>query len=189
MLCSNFGITFDVLSENYFIMKRFILLFSALAFVLTSCTGDPGPPGRDGLNGLNGLDGGIIVSGAFEIEIDFTAANNYEFVEPYGFEVFPSDVTLVYIEWDTFEGSPIWRLLPQTVYFDEGILTYNFDFTQDDVRFFLDGTIDFSILGPEWTDNQAFRVVVVPADNVDGIDVSDINAVMALNGVQSFEKR
>ena len=174
-------------------MKRILLLFSALAFVLTACTGDPGPPGipgppgRDGLNGLNGADGEI--AKAFEIVIDFTAGNNYEFIEPYGFQVFPSDVTLVYIEWDTFEGSPIWRLLPQTVYFDAGILTYNFDFTQDDVRFFLDGTIDFSLLGPEWTDNQAFRVVVVPADNVDGIDVSNLDTVMALNGVQSFEIR
>ncbi|WP_411766925.1 hypothetical protein [Winogradskyella sp. A3E31] len=170
-------------------MKRIIVLMSALALVLTACTGDPGPPGPQGFNGLDGADGGLIVSGAFEITLDFTEANEYSFVEPYGFEVFPSDVTLVYIEWEVDGGEPIWRLLPQTVYFDEGILTYNFDFTQQDVRFFLDGTIDFSLLGPEWTDNQAFRVVVVPADNVDGIDVSDLNAVMELNGVQSFDIR
>ena len=181
---------FDISKKNNFIMKRFILLLSALALVLTACTGDPGPigpPGPRGFDGIDGIDGEV--AGAFEIAIDFTAENNYEFIEEYGFDVFPSDVTLVYIEWDTFEGSPIWRLLPQTVYFDEGILTYNFDFTQTDVRFFLDGTIDFSILDPVWTNNQAFRVVVVPAENVDGIDTSDLNTVMALNGVQSFEIR
>lgn len=175
--------------KNNFIMKRIIFLMSALALVLTACTGDTGPPGPPGFNGLDGLDGGLIVSGAFEIELDFTDENNYSFIEPYGFEVFPSDVTLVYIEWDVDNGESIWRLLPQTVYFDEGILTYNFDFTQQDVRFFLDGTIDFSLLGTEWTDNQAFRVVVVPADNVDGIDVSDLNTIINLSEVISFDLR
>jgi len=79
-------------------MKRILSLISVFALLLTSCEGDPGPPGFDG---LDGLDGEIIASSAFEIEIDFNTANNFEFIEPYGFTVLPSDVTLVYILWDT----------------------------------------------------------------------------------------
>ena len=160
------------------------LFISTLLF--TSCEGDQGPPGFDG---VDGLDGGLIVSSAFEIEVDFNLANNYEIIEPYGFDVFEFDVTLVYILWETADGQDIWRLVPQSVEFIDGTLTYNYDFTQNDVRLFLDGTTDFSILTSEWTQNQVFRVVVIPADNVDGLDFSDINAVMKANQIESFNKR
>lgn len=171
-------------------MKRLLPFFTVLALIFTSCEGPQGPPGFDGLDGLDGLDGEIIASSAFEIVIDFNTANDFEYIEAYGFNVLPSDVTLVYILWDTINGQDIWRLMPQTVYFDDDTnLVYNFDFTQDDVRFFLDGTTDFSTLDDVWTQDQVFRVVVVPADNVDGIDVSDINAVMNLIDIQSIDLR
>ena len=168
-------------------MKRLLPLLAVFALVLTACEGDPGPQGPPG---FDGIDGEIIASSAFEIVIDFNSANNYEYIEAYGFNVLPSDVTLVYVLWDTINGQDIWRLMPQTVYFDDDTnLVYNFDFTQDDVRFFLDGTTDFSTLDDVWTQDQVFRVVVVPADNVDGIDVSDINAVLSINDIQSFDLR
>ena len=125
-------------------MKRLLSLFTVFTLLLTACEGPMCPPGFDG---LDGLDGEIIVSSAFEIEIDFNDANNFEYIEAYGFNVLPSDVTLVYILWDTDNGQDIWRLMPQTVYFNDGSnLVYNFDFTQEDVRFFLDGTTDFNAL-------------------------------------------
>ena len=167
-------------------MKRILSFISVFALLLTACEGDPGPPGFDG---LDGLDGEIIASSAFEIEIDFNAANNFEFIESYGFTVLPSDVTLVYILWDTSNGQDIWRLMPQTVIFDDGNLVYNFDFTQEDVRLFLDGTTDFNALDNVWTQGQVFRVVVIPADNIDGIDVSNINALLNANNIQSIDFR
>ncbi len=167
-------------------MKRILSLISVFALLLTACEGEPGPPGFDG---LDGLDGAIIASSAFEIEIDFNAANNFEFIEPYGFTVLPSDVTLVYILWDTSNGQDIWRLMPQTVTFVDDSLVYNFDFTQQDVRLFLDGTTDFNALDNVWTQGQIFRVVVIPADNIDGIDVSNINAVLNANNIQSIDLR
>jgi len=167
-------------------MRHILSLLFVSALLFTSCEGDQGPPGFDG---LDGLDGGLIVSSAFEIEVDFNQANNYEIIEPYGFDVFPFDVTLVYILWESSNGQDIWRLVPQSVEFLDGTLTYNFDFTQSDVRLFLDGTTDFSLLAPEWTQNQVFRVVVIPADNVDGLDISDINAVMKANHIESFMKK
>jgi len=164
-------------------MKRILPLISVFALLLTACEGEQGPPGFDG------LDGEIIASSAFEIEIDFNAANNFEFIEPYGFTVLPFDVTLVYILWDTFNGQDVWRLMPQTVTFNDGSLVYNFDFTQEDVRLFLDGTTDFNALDAIWTQGQVFRVVVVPADNIDGIDISNINTVLNANNIQSFDVR
>lgn len=173
-------------------MKRILSFIAVLALLLTSCTGPQGPPGFDGfdgIDGINGEDGGLIVASAFEIEVNFNADNNFEFVESYGFEVFPSDVTLVYIEWETNDGEPIWRLLTQTEYFDDGVLVYNYDFTQQDVRFFLDGTVDFNTLDDTWTQNQAFRVVVVPADDVDGLDTSNFDAIMDASTIESFDIR
>ncbi|MFS4481608.1 hypothetical protein ACKGJY_01205 [Hyunsoonleella sp. 2307UL5-6] len=170
-------------------MKHIISCIAVLALLFTSCTGPQGPPGFDGFDGINGEDGGLIVASAFEIEVNFNADNNFEFVESYGFEVFPSDVTLVYIEWETDEGEPIWRLLTQTEYFNDGVLVYNFDFTQQNVRFFLDGTVDFNTLDNVWTQNQAFRVVVIPADDVDGLDTSNFDVVMDASTVKSFDIR
>ena len=165
-------------------MKRILSFISVFALLLTSCQGDQGPPGFDG---FDGQDGGIFVASAFEIAVDFNENNGYEFIEPYGFEVFPSDVTLVYIEWETDNGTPIWRLLTQTEYFEDGVLVYNYDFTQEDVRLFLDGTVNLNSLGNEWTQNQAFRVVVVPADNVDGVDISNLDLVMLAGNIESFD--
>ena len=161
-------------------MKK-IVLFVVSAFILFSCEGPQGPQGPPG------YDGGLIVSSAFEIVIDFNASNNYEFVEPYGFDVYPSDVTLVYILWDTANGQDIWRPLPQFIEFnDNSSLIYNFDFTQNDVRFFLEGSTDFSTLDPLWTQNQVFRVVVVPADNVDNVDVNSLDAVTEAYQIDHF---
>jgi hypothetical protein len=163
--------------------KVFILLLTAVAVSFSSCEGPQGPPGVQGLNG------GLIVSQAFEIEIDFNAGNNYEYFEAYGFDVYPTDVTLVYILWETVGGQEVWRLLPQTVEFSDGNLIYNFDFTQVDVRFFLDGTTNFGSLNSSWTQNQVFRVVVIPADNVGRMDYSDLSVVMDAYGIETFEKR
>lgn len=164
-------------------MKRIVSFITVFALLLTACSGE---------DGQDGQDGGLLVSSAFEIELDFNAIDNYEVIEPYGFDLFPFDVTLVYILWDTVDGQDIWRLLPQSINFDDGSeLTYNFDYTLTDVRFFLDGNTNFNTLAPIWTQNQVFRVVVVPADNVGktNVDHSNLEAVMALYNINTFTKR
>ncbi len=167
-------------------MKRILSFISVFALLLTACEGPPGPPG---FNGYDGQDGGIIVSSAFEIVLDFNVANNYEFIEPYGFDVFPTDVTLVYILWENIDGLDVWRLVPQTVEFDDGNLVYNYDFTQVDVRFFLEGSTNFSTLDFSYTRSQVFRVVVIPADNLGRVDLSDIDSVSSFYGITEFQRR
>jgi hypothetical protein len=161
-------------------MKRILSIISVFAIFLTSC---------EGPQGLDGRDGAIIASSAFEIEVDLNQANGYEYIEAYDFEVLPTDVTLVYVLWETLNGQDIWRPMPQTVQFNDGTLVYNYDFTQTDVRFFLEGTTDFALLDNSYTQNQVFRVVVVPADNVGKTANTDLDSVMTLYDIKTFAKR
>ncbi|MBP1840462.1 hypothetical protein [Formosa algae] len=160
-------------------MKHIIALF-CLALALTSCEGDQGIPGVDGVDGE--------VAPAFEIELDFNAANNYEITQTYGFTIVPSDVVLVYMSWETVDGTEIWRLVPQTQFFDDGgVLTYNYDFTDTDFRIFLDATFDLGVLDDVWTQNQFFRVVVVPADYINGLDIENYDDIIQATDIDNFE--
>ena len=173
-------------------MQKFkLILGTVLALFIMSCEGPQGPPGFDGLNGLNGLDGqdGVNILGkVVEIQGTFSAANDYliSFEFPDTIEVFESDVVLVYILFEQVDdpngGDPIdvWRLLPQTRILDQGLLQYNFDHTFTDVNVFLESDFDLATLPAGDTDDQIFRIAVVPAEfGVDNnIDVSNLNAVM-----------
>jgi len=148
-------------------MKKltFILLLFA-AIIITSCEGPMGSPG------IPGEDGTSLIGTVFEMQGDFKTSNNYElfFDFPQDFKIYDTDVALVYILWDvvTINGkdTDIWRLLPQTIILDEGILQYNFDYTVNDVRIFLEATIPYNELLPAETQNQVFRIAVLPADFV-----------------------
>lgn len=169
-----------------------IILVLALAF-LASCEGVPGPPGRDGIDGKDGKDGESFLGSVFEIEGDFTSHNNYAlfFEFPSSITVYESDVVLVYILWEQVEDNngewlDVWRLLPQTVVLDDGVLQYNYDHTFVDVQVFLEGTIDFNTLLPAEAQDQVFRIVVLPADFVaqKNLDISDYNLMMESLGVK-----
>lgn len=163
-----------------------IILVFALA-VLASCEGVPGPPGRDGYDGIDGKDGDSLLGSVFEIEGDFTSENEYTlyFEFPSSITVYESDVVLVYILWEQVEDNfgewlDVWRLLPQTVVLDEGVLQYNYDHTFVDVQVFLEGTIDFNTLLASEALDQVFRIVVLPADFVAqmNLDISDYSMMM-----------
>ena len=178
-------------------MKSTFLFISAfLSLIFVSCEGPAGPPGFDGLDGRDGLDGldGINILGqVLEIEGDFNAGNDYTlFYEfPQTVEVFESDVVLVYILWDQTEDGngeavDIWRLLPQTRILDEGLLLYNFDHTFLDVSVFLESDFDLGLLQAGDTDNQVFRIAIMPADfnSSAKLNTSNIDAVMSTLNVK-----
>jgi len=147
-------------------MKKLLLFASALIIGFSSCTGPTGLDGPLGPEGPRGQDGGLVYASAIELIGDFTPKNNFQIVEPFGFEVFPADVTLVYVKWGELDdGTKLWRQLPQSAYLPQGILTYNFDFTTTDFSIFLDGTVpDFAKIDPVYLNDQVFRIVVVPAE-------------------------
>lgn len=171
------------------LMKKLslLILLGGLAFI-HACVGPTGPPG---LPGPPGADGQVLLGEAFEVDVNFTAANG--FLEEFSFDppIFSSDVVLIYIRWETLNGNTIWRMIPQTVFFEEGALVYNFDFSRVDFAIFLETTFDPAVLDNSWTRNQRFRVVVVPAELGSArIDYSDYNAVIDMLGLteESFVK-
>lgn len=161
-------------------MKNINLLILALfgMFIFQSCEGPEGPQGIPGEPGFN------VVGTTYEVEIDFTSANDYgeffDFTEP----LVDGDALLVYM----LEESPLvaetfgWRLIPQTHYLEEGILVYNFDYTLNDFSIFLDESpINFSELDPYYTTDVVFRAVVVPSDLANArIDYTNYEATMDL---------
>jgi len=161
-------------------MKKILITLLITGFVaLQSCEGPQGPPGLDGIDGTN------IVSEVFEQIANFTKANNYEQIFDFKPPIFPSDVVLVFLEWETQNNNTIWRALPQTIFLDEGLLIYNFDFSRQDFRLFLDTTFDPSLLSNDWTRNQKFRIVIVPGEFANArIDFSNYESVMKLLGTK-----
>ncbi|MRI00322.1 collagen-like protein [Kriegella sp. EG-1] len=178
-------------------MKKATLLFASLITLLfISCTGPEGPPGFDGLDGQDGLDGlDGEIGNVFDIVGDFTAENEYQIFVDFNeiaptLEVFENDVILIYILWDQTEdndGVPvdIWRLLPQTRILDQGLLQYNYDHTFLDANIFLESDFDLNTLPTGDTDEQIFRIAVLPANIVSGskLDKSNISTVMQSIGV------
>jgi hypothetical protein len=168
-----------------------LLLFLALSttILFTSCTGDQGPPGPPGDPGIN------ILGQVFEVTVNFTPGNDFSQIVdfPQNVEVFESDVVLVYLLEDVIPGSggsiDVWSQLPQTFFIGNNTLVYSFDHTFLDVRLFLDGNFDLSTLGSAFTDNQTFRIAIVPAEFADAnlsmaellqtinLDVTDIQSI------------
>ncbi|WP_424001598.1 collagen-like triple helix repeat-containing protein [Maribacter sp. IgM3_T14_3] len=176
-------------------MKKLNLFLGALVTLFfISCEGPQGPPGFDGFDGERGpagQDGVNILGQVVDIEGTFTLENDYSiFYEfPQSIEVFESDVVLVYILWGETEDSngelvDIWRLMPQTRILDQGLLQYNFDYTFFDVNIFLESDFDLATLQAGDTDNQVFRIAILPAESTTGkLDTSNMNSVMAHLGI------
>lgn len=159
-----------------------LALFGLVVF--QACEGPLGPEGPQGPQGENGI---TVVSEVFEVEVDFNAANNYSEVFTFDPVIVESDVVLSFVLWEVDGETPIWRAMPQTAYFEQGgVLVYNYDFTRSDFSLFLDGNLDLSTLSADWTDNQLFRVVVLPGDFASAnarIDLTDYAAVTQLLGL------
>lgn len=144
----------------------FLLLTLTTTFLFSSCEGDPGPPGLDGLDGIN------ILGQVFEAQIDFNSSNNFEqlVVFPNNIEVFESDVVLVYwLEEVVNDGAggtlDVWSQLPQTIFIDgQGSFQYTFNHTFLDVNIFMQGDLNLNSLGSGFTNDQIFRIAIVPSD-------------------------
>ncbi|PIB27094.1 hypothetical protein BFP77_13755 [Maribacter sp. 4U21] len=181
-------------------MKKLSLVLGCLfALLFITCEGPQGPPGFDGFDGLDGRDGidgqdGVNILGkVIDIEGTFSEENDYGllFEFPQTIEVFETDVVLVYLLWDQTEDSngeavDIWRLLPQTRILDQGLLQYNYDHTFLDVNIFLESDFDLGTLQSGDTDNQVFRIAVLPAETAQGskLDLSNVYNVMGRLSVE-----
>ncbi|MDA8978169.1 collagen-like protein, partial [bacterium] len=70
-----------------------------------------------------------------------------------------------YLLEEVVDGSiDVWSQLPQTYFLNQGTLLYTFDHTYIDVNIFLDANFNLNTLGTEYTDNQIFRIAILPAE-------------------------
>ncbi|MDT8347762.1 MAG: collagen-like protein, partial [Flavobacteriaceae bacterium] len=140
--------------------KQCLLLIAISAMIFIGCDGDTGPQGPQGPPGTN------ILGQVFETEIDFNAPDYEALVSfPQSIEVFESDVVVAFILWEVVPDNAggtldVWRPLPQVAFTQNGIFSYNYDFTFFDVRLFLEAeaAFDFNSLTAADTQNQIFRI-------------------------------
>lgn len=167
-------------------MKKITALLSIL--ILVSCQGEQGPVGPEGPPGPVGQ--------AFEVQGSFNAGNDYTriFEFPSNIEVLESDIVLAYLLWevDANTGNDVWQQLPVSVFFNDGQLQYAFDHTFADVKLFLTGDTDLSTVGDEYTQDQIFRIAILPVDYVQGenIDLNNMDEVMGavkMNKIQRVQ--
>ncbi len=162
--------------QIFSIKKMMGLLLIAGATMFSSCEGPIGPQGPEGET---------IIGSVFELHGDFTPGNQYTLYTqfPSNIIVYDTDVVLVYILWDVVDGMDVWRLCPQTVVLDNGVIQYNFDYTYNDVQVFLEFTVPEYDLEPAETENQIFRIAILPADDVfaDGsLDISNFDNLLEI---------
>ena len=173
-------------------MKNFIYSFLALTFILfTACEGPQGPPGFDGRDGINADEYAAL---SFERTINFEFFSDSGLHEAFvdlPFDILDSDVVLIYRLEDIVEidGIPTeaWSPLPQNFFLNESeIIQYIFNHTFADVQLLIDGNFDLSTLENDFTQNQRFRFVILPADAINGIDISNLNEVIQAFEIESF---
>lgn len=155
---------------------RKIISILLISLLVVACEGDIGPPGPPGLDGVN------ILGNVYEIEADFTPNNGYSIISefPNTVEVFESDVVMVYLLEEQVNDPTgpvdVWAQLPQTFYLNNGDeVVYNFNHTFFDANIFLDGNAVFNLLPPEFTQNQVFRIAILPAEFAEAYDISTYN--------------
>lgn len=154
-------------------MKKIAFIFTFIVGVMSfqSCTGPEGPRGPQGYPGP--------ASEVFEITGSFTSNNDYRIGVPLNPAIYDSDVVLVYELSGSFNGNDVWNPLPVQYYFNDGDLRYFFDFTRHDIMIYLDTNLVPAFVPDMYRINKTFRIVIVPGYfSLDGIDTSDVNAVM-----------
>lgn len=168
-------------------MKRIFLLLTVVAMTaLTGCSSDDDRVDNDTV--------GLV----FDITRNFSADGTIEFPFNSG-EVFSGDGVLIYwMEGTTSNGNPIWRLIPQDLYFPNaeyptlnGYLTYNYDFTTTEAIIYADTDQPLAAI-PNYTVGQIFRIIIVPGQNpiqartantTPSVDTKDYQAVIKAYGI------
>ena len=116
----------------------------------------------------------------FEVTTSFSSSNNYSSLVVFDPRLYSGDSVLLYHLYDVVNGQDVWKLMPQTYYFnDGGALDFNFDYTKSNAKIFLSANFNLNTLAPSWTKNQTFRVVIIPDGFAKSVNKNNINAVMS----------
>jgi len=137
-------------------MKKITLILAFIGMItLQSCTVNE--------DNVNGIDNDTI-SEVFEYTNVNFLPNSYTVVLNFPHTIYSSDMVLVYRLSDVFQGEDVWKLLPETYYFNDGTLDFRYDynFTRYDAEVYMEG-YDLAGLSSAVRLNQVLRVVVIPA--------------------------
>lgn len=120
------------------------------------------------------------ISEVFEVTRSFNSTNGYSTIVAFNPPIYSSDVVLVYRLSGQDQGHDVWKLLPETYYFNDGTrdFGYNFDYTRNDVNIYMVGN-DLQSVSVDFRLNQVLRIVIVPASFSKSIDKNNIDAVMS----------
>ena len=154
-------------------MKKIAFLLFASVLLLISCSNDD--------DFTNTVDSDTIGQ-TFEFTTSFTDANGFSQLYTFDQTIFESDAVLVFRRDGIVNGLEIWEPLPTASFFFfndatgaiEGFLNYRFNFTIGDVEVILNSDAP-QLAGPEFTDNQRFRIVIVPSDFAQNTEVDLLN--------------
>lgn len=105
------------------------------------------------------------ISEVFEVTRSFSASNDFSTLVTFPHTIYSSDMVLVYRLDNVINGNTdVWKLLPQTYYFNDGRLDfrYDFNFTMYDAEIYMDG-FDLAGISSAYRSNQVFRIVIIPA--------------------------
>lgn len=159
-------------------MKKIITILAVIGmFSLSGCTGPEGPPGVPGEDGL--------IAEVFElknINFIYNANDGYVIYQKLTPVIYDSDVILIYRLSGTINSNtPIWQLIPRTLFLTQGELDYDFDFSKEDFTIYAAGTYNLATT-PQYINNQTFRIVIVPGSFSTTVNTSNYADVMsALN--------
>jgi hypothetical protein len=170
------------------IMKRITFIgLLLLAVFATSCTGNDG---LDGIDGEDALEGQVIEVDGVDYTYDATDnlySTRLTFSDLTNFEVLESDAILVYRydgDVDLSDGSANnWSLIPQNFFVEGGTIQYVYAHNFVDIDMYIDGNFDLSTIDTGFTDNQFFRIVIIPGAFLSSkLDTSDMDAVLGKIG-------
>lgn len=172
-------------------MKKIIAI--VLMFFVISCQGEMGPVGPQGPPGPAGQPGPV--GQAYEVQATFNESNGYSVISvfPDNIEVLPTDIVVVYLLWDVDQntGNDVWQPLPVSIFFEDGEMQYSFDHTVADVQLFLTGDKDLNTVGDEFTQDQIFRVAILPVDYVQAnkVNINNMEEVMKAVDPKKIERK
>ncbi|TDE02328.1 hypothetical protein [Flavobacterium hiemivividum] len=167
-------------------MKKISAILAVIGMIfISSCSGPEGPPGFDGLNGQDGL-----LAEVFElknVDFSFNATDGYTIYRTLTPQIFESDNVLIYRMTGTVDvNTPIWQLIPRTLFLTEGELDYDFDFSKKDFTIYAGGNYNISTT-PQYIKNQTFRIVIVPGSFSTSINKNNYADVMAALNIKESQ--
>ncbi|WP_036498173.1 hypothetical protein, partial [Nitrosococcus oceani] len=81
--------------------------------------------------------------------------------------------------------------IPQNFFLSGGTIQYVSTHTSNDVQIFIDGNFNMANISTEFTDNQIFRIVILPSEFAPNakVDKANIDAVMRTLNLEEKDVR